>query len=155
MTYSTHRILESGHIALREETENGFHRRVIAPNEPLKKYNEVIEADPNFKYRTVENAEAYEAMLQADQLTEEEQLQQWRQTAKVDLYKLKIILDNMGDLDAVEGIIAQQPKGVQLAWENANTVRRNSPTVAGLAQAMEYSDETLDTIFKQADEVEL
>jgi hypothetical protein len=55
----------------------------------------------------------------------------------------------------VEGIISEQPKEVQLAWENANTVRRNSPTVAGLAQAMEYSDETLDTIFKQADEVEL
>jgi len=155
MTYSTHRILKSGHIELREEIEGKFHRSVIAPNEPLKKYNEIIEADPNWKYRTVENAEAYEAMLQANQPSEAEKLTQWRQTAKVDLYKLKIILDTMGDLETVEGIISEQPKEVQLAWENANTVRRNSPTVAGLAQAMEYSDETLDTIFKQADEVEL
>jgi hypothetical protein len=86
---------------------------------------------------------------------EEIELNRWRQTAKVDLYKLKIILDSMGDFEAVEGIILQQPKGVQLAWDNANSIRRNSPTVAGLAQAMEYSPEQLDTIFKQADEVEL
>jgi hypothetical protein len=86
---------------------------------------------------------------------EEVELAQWRSTFKTDLYKLKIVLDTMGDLEAVEGIISQQPKGVQLAWDNANSIRRNSPTVAGLAQAMEYSDEQLDTIFKQADEVEL
>jgi len=82
-------------------------------------------------------------------------LEDWRSTFKTDLYKLKIVLDTMGDLEAVEGIISEQPKGVQLAWDNANSIRRNSPTVAGLAQAMEYSDKTLDTIFKQADEVKL
>ncbi len=80
---------------------------------------------------------------------------EWRSTFKTDLYKLKIVLDNMGDLDAVEGTISQQSKGVQLAWDNANLIRRNSPTVLALAQAMEYSDEQLDTIFKQADEVNL
>jgi len=80
---------------------------------------------------------------------------EWRSTFKTDLYKLKIVLDTMGDLEAVEGIISQQSKGVQLAWDNANSIRRNSPTVVTLAQAMEYSDEQLDTIFKQADEVKL
>jgi hypothetical protein len=156
MKYSTHRITQTGHIELREVMEGGtFHRSVIAPNQPLEKYNEIIEADENWKYRTPENAEAYEASLVADQPTEEEKLDQWRSTFKTDLYKLKIVLDNMGDLEDVESIISQQPKGVQLAWENANSIRRNSPTVAGLAQVMGYSDETLDTIFKQADEVKL
>jgi hypothetical protein len=157
MNYSTHRITQTGHIELREVMEGGgFHRSVIAPNQPLEKYNDIIEADSDYaKYRTPENAEAYEASLVADQPSEEELLEQWRSTFKTDLYKLKIVLDTMGDLEDVESIIAQQPKGVQLAWENANSIRRNSPTVAGLAQAMEYSDETLDTIFKQADEVKL
>ena len=65
MKYSAHRILPTGHIELREETENGkFHRSVIAPNQPLEKYNEDIETDPNFeKYRTQENADAYEKKL--------------------------------------------------------------------------------------------
>ena len=65
MKYSTHRILPSGHIELREEKEDEtFHRSVIAPNQPLDKYNDIIEDDENFeKYRTQENADAYEKRL--------------------------------------------------------------------------------------------
>ena len=65
MDYSTHRILESGHVELREQKEDGvFHRSVIAPNQPLDKYKDIIEADENFKkYRTQENADAYEQKL--------------------------------------------------------------------------------------------
>ena len=65
MEYSTHRILPTGQIELREENEDGtFHRSVIAPNQTLDKYNDIIESDPNFgKYRTQENADAYEKKL--------------------------------------------------------------------------------------------
>ena len=65
MEYSTHRVLPTGQIELREEKEDGtFHRSVIAPNKTLDKYNEIIESDPNFeKYRTQENADAYEKKL--------------------------------------------------------------------------------------------
>ena len=65
MEYSTHRILKSGHIELREEKEDGtFHRSVVAPNQNLDKYNDIIEADPDFdKYRTQENADAYEQKI--------------------------------------------------------------------------------------------
>ena len=65
MKYSTHRILPTGHIELREEKEDGtFHRSVIAPNQELTKYNDIIKADPDFeKYRTKENADAYEQKL--------------------------------------------------------------------------------------------
>jgi phosphoglycerol transferase MdoB-like AlkP superfamily enzyme len=61
----------------------------------------------------------------------------------------------MGDLDAVEAIILQSPKSVQIAWNNSTRIRRDSPTVAGLAQAMEYTDEQLDQIFKNAEQVQL
>jgi len=66
MKYSTHRILLTGHIELREVKEGGtFHRSVIAPNQPLEKHNDIIESDPDFeKYRTQENADAYEQRLQ-------------------------------------------------------------------------------------------
>ena len=65
MKYSTHKIKTTGHIELREEKEGGtFHRSVIAPNQELTKYNDIIEADPDFeKYRTQENADAYEHKL--------------------------------------------------------------------------------------------
>jgi len=65
MKYSTHRILSTGQIELREEKEDGtFHRSVIAPNQELTKYKDIIEADPDFeKYRTQENADAYEQRL--------------------------------------------------------------------------------------------
>ena len=65
MKYSTHKIKPTGHIELREEKEDGtFHRSVIAPNQELTKYNDIIEADSDFeKYRTKENADAYENRL--------------------------------------------------------------------------------------------
>lgn len=65
MKYSTHKILSSGHIELREEKKDKtFHRSVIAPNQALDKYNDIIEADERFKkYRTQENADAYEQRL--------------------------------------------------------------------------------------------
>lgn len=154
----THRILKSGHIELREVKEDGgFHRRVIAPNEPAPtEYKEQLESDENFsKYRTQENASAYEFQLLADQPSESEMLDQWRKSFKTDLYKLKITLENRGELDAIETLVSQQAKQVQLAWANTPRVRRDSPTVASLATAMGYTDEVLDEIFKQADQVQL
>ena len=65
MIYSEHNIKPTGHIELREEKEDGtYHRSVIAPNQELTKYIEIIESDPEFeKYRTKENADAYEQRL--------------------------------------------------------------------------------------------
>jgi len=65
MKYSKHKILSTGHIEIREEKEDGaLYRSVIAPNQELTKYNDIIESDPNFeKYRTKENADAYEKKL--------------------------------------------------------------------------------------------
>lgn len=78
MEYSTHEIKTDGHIAVREVDEDGRHHRyVITPNEPVEKYNDQIEADPDFdKYRTQENAYAYEQRLKEAEPTEEERAEQ-------------------------------------------------------------------------------
>ena len=78
MKYSTHRIHPTGQIELREENGDGtFHRSMIAPNQELTKYNDIIESDPDFeKYRTQENANAYEETLVEEEPTLEEKLQQ-------------------------------------------------------------------------------
>lgn len=94
-------------------------------------------------------------LAEIDQGIIDKEITDWRSLVKVELYKLKIILDQMGDLDTIETIIASKSKGVQLAWQNANTVRRNSPTVAGLAQEMGYTELQLDDIFKNANAIEL
>lgn len=83
------------------------------------------------------------------------QIQRWRQTTKAELYKLKIILDQMGDLEQMETVISQQSKAVQIAWENTPTVRRDSATVGMLAQVLDYTPEQLDQIFINADKIQL
>lgn len=69
MKYSTHRILKSGHIEVRQTKEDGtFHRHVIAPNQSIESepqgVQDAILADPNYEtYRTQANAQAYEQRL--------------------------------------------------------------------------------------------
>ena len=83
MKYSTHRITKSGHIELREIKDGVYHRSVIAPNQELTKYNEIIEADPDFeKYRTQENADAYEEQLRELEPTKEEVKEQKKRQAE-------------------------------------------------------------------------
>jgi len=83
------------------------------------------------------------------------ELIQWRQTATVELYKVKIVLDQMGDLDFFEELIPTQSKPVQIAWNSDPIVRRLSPTAMLLAQAKQYTDEQVDEIFKQAKAISL
>ena len=73
MNYISHKIKYTGHIELREIKDGAYHRSVIAPNQPLEKYNDIIESDPDFaKYRTQENADAYEARLRELEPSKEE-----------------------------------------------------------------------------------
>lgn len=72
MKYSKHRILEDGHIEVRQVKDGAYHRRVIAPNQPIdgepQDVQEAILADPDYKkYRTATAAAAYEKrLLQAE-----------------------------------------------------------------------------------------
>ena len=71
MEYIKHEIEPTGRIFI---IETGNHRTPIEPNQPVpKKYNEQIEADPDFaKYRTQENADAYEQSLIPEPPTKEQ-----------------------------------------------------------------------------------
>jgi len=84
MKYSTHKIKKTGHIELREVKEDGvYHRSVITPNQEITKYNEIIEADPDFeKYRTQENSEAYESRLRELEPSKEELKEQKKRQAE-------------------------------------------------------------------------
>jgi hypothetical protein len=164
MKYSTHRILKTGHIELCEENEGKLHRSVIAPNESLEKYNDIIEADPNFEaYRTDENAEAYEAKLAENEPTEEERLIQWRQTAKLPSRKfwLGVELYPYGDgfmIDAINGAVkslkGKQRKKVQIELDKTHEFNRNAPSTLMMIQAIGMTPEQADDFFRWADNEE-
>jgi len=84
MEYFKHKILKDGTIDLREINEAGvIHRSPINPNQELTKYNHIIESDPDFeKYRTQENADAYEAQLEAGKPSKEELKEQKKRQAE-------------------------------------------------------------------------
>jgi hypothetical protein len=157
MIYSTHRILESGHIELREETENGFHRSVIAPNQPLTKYNDIIEADENWKYRTPENAEAYEASLVADQPSEEEVLEQWRQSASLSRRKFKIgeavyKVNGTPLVQLIEALLSGLPEPqktiASISYNESNSFDRLDAFVVQFGEALEMSEGEVDDFFQ-------
>lgn len=92
--YKKHRIKKDGHIEIKEEINEKPVWTIVKPNQPIEKYNEQIESDPDFeKYRTQENADAYEASLKeleptAEELEQQEerrQLQEKRKQAKQEL----------------------------------------------------------------------
>lgn len=156
MNYLRHKILPSGHIELVEKTDASPHYSVIEPNQPVEKYKDQIEADPDYeKYRTQENADAYEAQLQADQPSEQEKLEQWRASAKVRTWQLKAILDEDSLLETVEGMVAQSSKAVQLAFEHAPDVQRKSNAVNQILEALQFTPEQGDEIFKRAKQIEI
>ena len=83
MRYLDHKIKKTEHIAIREMGEKGLHRTLVRPNKPVEKHNEIIEADPDFeKYRTQENAEAYEARLKAEKHSKAELKEQKKRQAE-------------------------------------------------------------------------
>ena len=83
MKYLDHKIKKTGHIAILEVSENGLLRTLIRPNQPIEKYKEEIESDPDFdKYRTQENADAYEARLRELEPSKEELKEQKKRQAE-------------------------------------------------------------------------
>lgn len=64
-----------------------------------------------------------------------------------------IALEQAGLLDTVTAYVAQAPKLTQLAWNNAQSFRRDSPTLLGLAQALSLTAAQLDQLFVAAADV--
>ncbi len=154
-----YKILESGHIELREVMEDGgFHRSVIAPNQPLTKYNEIIEADENWsKFRTQANADVYEQALIADEPTEEERLEQWRQSASLSRRQFKVgeaLYEVNGTPleQLIKTLLAGLPEPQKTIatkeYESAGSFDRLNPFVLQFSTALGMSEEELDDFFQ-------
>lgn len=73
----------------------------------------------------------------------------------ITMRQARLQLLNLGLLDDVEAVIASiedenTKKAVQIEWQYAKDVERNSPTILLLAQAIGMNDEALDSLFIEA-----
>jgi hypothetical protein len=59
----------------------------------------------------------------------------------------RLVLLQAGLLDAVDALVAQQPKAVQLTWEYSTEVQRNNPLLAPLLIALGKTPEEIDAMF--------
>jgi hypothetical protein len=70
----------------------------------------------------------------------------------VTMRQARLALLAVGKLDTINTVIAgiepaAQRQAIQIEWEYAQTVDRNSPWVAGLAPALALSEADLDSLF--------
>ena len=80
--------------------------------------------------------------------------EQWEVTEKplfipktVTRFQALAALHLAGMLDSAEAAVAQGDFLTKLAWANAQTFERNSPTLAALSGALGITSEQLDTLF--------
>lgn len=73
----------------------------------------------------------------------------------VSKFQAKAALLNAGHLATVEAIMSNQatPELMRLAWTEAQEFRRDSPTVAAMAAALDLTDEDVDNLFVYAEGV--
>ena len=151
----TYRITQNGHIEIKE----GNHRSVIAPNQGVPEaYKDQIEADPDFaKYRTQENADAYEAQLLADQPSEAEQLEAWRKSASLSRRRFKIgealyQVNGTPLVELIEALLAGLPEPQKtvatISYEHTGNFDRLDQFVVDFSQALGMSEEQTDEFFQ-------
>lgn len=70
--------------------------------------------------------------------------------ASVTRFQARAALFAAGLLDDVEATIAGADRFVQIAWADAASFERGSPTIAALATALGLSDQQLDDLFRAA-----
>lgn len=70
-------------------------------------------------------------------------------------FKALAAMHNAGLLTSVQSIIdaPETDMLVKLAWDNAQTFERTSPTVLALAQTLSLTGEQLDALFTQASQI--
>ena len=153
-----YKIKKDGHIIITEAIDGVNHRNVITPNQPLEKHNDIIEVDEDFaKYRTAENATAYEAQLIADRPTAEEALEAWRQSASLSRRRFKIgeALYQVNGTPLVElieallaGLTEPQKTVATIAYNESGRFDRLDPFVLQFSQALGMSEEEVDEFFR-------
>jgi hypothetical protein len=72
----------------------------------------------------------------------------------VSRFQARAALLGAGLLEQVETMMESADPLAKLAWQEGQEVRRNSPLVRSMAQALQLSDEQLDDLFIQAAMIE-
>lgn len=80
----------------------------------------------------------------------EAELIAWRANAAVSRFQARAALHAAGLLDAAEAAVAGAEPIVRIAWADAAEWRRNSPTIAAIAAALDLTSEQIDDLFIQA-----
>jgi hypothetical protein len=78
---------------------------------------------------------------------------------QVTLWQLRAVLAIMGLEGTVTGVIQDmidgpEKKAAWRAWEYANNIKRFSPTVSGIKAILQLTDEQVDQIFIQAEQID-
>lgn len=73
---------------------------------------------------------------------------------EVPAWRLKAVLTMTSELILVENFLNVLPEPSKaialLAWNNGTTIRRDSSTISALSESLEWDQEKVDSIFKQA-----
>lgn len=113
--------------------------------------------------QTITDLSQFDSVLQAWQVRYEESLivppppppptlEELRAQMNVTPFQAKAALLDAGLLDDIEALMSDPAtdRTVVLAWNNVTEFRRLSPMVAGIAAALGWSDEQLDSLFAAA-----
>lgn len=104
----------------------------------------------------VSNVIAYRDWLAAGNVPDPAPQTQVEVPQTVTRFQARAALHLAGHLSAVESLMANDatPMLARLAWQDALTFERHSPTVAGMAQALGLSGEAIDQLFIVAAQIE-
>jgi hypothetical protein len=69
---------------------------------------------------------------------------------QVTMRQARLVLLNNDLLDSVEQVIEQAPKAVQIEWEYATVIYRDSELVSQIASQLELGVEQIDALFQEA-----
>ena len=69
-------------------------------------------------------------------------------------FQARAALHQAGLLAQVDTFVASADPFVQIAWTDAIEFRRNSPTIAAMAQGLGLTDEQVDDLFRVAMRIE-
>lgn len=69
---------------------------------------------------------------------------------QITMRQCRLQLLDSGLLDDVDAAVAQADRAVQIEWEYATVVDRNSPLVAAIGASLGLDDDAIDQLFKNA-----
>ena len=88
------------------------------------------------------------------EISPEDALEEERSAMNASRFQLKAALQEAGKLSAFEDALGAAAPVSVLAWAEAASFRRNSPSITELATASGLTDEELDEVFRRAAEIE-